>query len=100
MEILNAVSKVRFNSVRPQKVQLHKADKVACDLLCLEPKQEFPGSGKVAYYVVAGMGEMRSGRQVHALSLGTFAATGDEESHTITNSSEQRLICLVIQLAA
>ena len=99
MEILNAVSKVRFNSVRPQKVRLHKADKVACDLLCLEPKQEFPGSGKVAYYVVAGTGQMRSGKQIHALSLGTFA-TADEESHTITNSSEQRLICLVIQLAA
>lgn len=100
MEIVNAVSKVRFNSVRPQKVQLHKANQVACDLLCLEPKQEFPGSGKVAYYVVAGTGQLTSGRQIHALSLGTFAATADDEPHTITNSSEQRLICLVIQLAA
>jgi hypothetical protein len=100
MEILNAVSKVRFNSVRPQKVRLHKADKVVCDLLCLEPKQEFPGSGNVAYYVVAGTGQLRSGKQSHALNLGTFAATANEESHTITNSSEQRLICLVIQLVA
>jgi len=99
MEILNAIAKVRFNSARPQRVQLHKTPGVICDLLCLEPKQELPTTGKCAYYVVAGTGLLKAGRHSQQLSLGNFATTDQDEHHIIFNSSEQRLICLAISAA-
>ncbi len=96
MDILNAITKVRFNSARPQRVQLLKCDEYVCELLCLEPGQELTASGRSAYYLIAGHGEIRSGKDVQATELGHFINCEEGESHTIVNSSEQRLICLAV----
>ena len=68
----------------------------ACDLVCLEPGQELAAAGRCVYYVIAGKGEVKAGQVRKALSLGSFARFDDSESHTIVNSSEQRLICLAV----
>jgi hypothetical protein len=99
MESFNAISKVRFSSARPQRVQLQKLNGVVCDLLCMEPKQELSMSGRCAYYVVAGQGVIRSGKLSQDLSLGSLACTENDEHHTLLNNSEQRLICLAISSA-
>jgi hypothetical protein len=99
METFNAISKVRFSSARPQRVQLQKLNGMVCDLLCLEPAQELSMSGRCAYYVIAGQGVIKAGKLVHDLTLGCFAATGSEEHHSLHNDSEQRLICLAISIA-
>lgn len=100
MNVLNAISKVRFSSARPQRVQLAKCPVFVCDLLCLEPQQEISGAGRCTYYVIAGTGEVRSGRECSALTLGNFVCLGDEETHLLRNCSDQRLIALAIAKAA
>ena len=96
MEIVNAIAKVRFNSARPKRVQLHKSAKFACGLLCLEPGQELPANGPCAYYIIAGSGALRAPDQTQELSMGSLAPCEAGEKHTIVNTSEQRLICLAI----
>ena len=55
MELINARAKVRFNSARPQKVQLHAGQELCVEMLCLEAGQEHHGhGGRWVYYVVAG----------------------------------------------
>ena len=96
MDIINAIAKVRFNSARPQRVQLSKCPSYFCELLCLEPGQEISGSGRGGYYVIAGKGKLRSSNGPGELEMGNFIAFDDAESHTLINSSEQRLIVLSI----
>ena len=96
MEIVNAIAKVRFNSARPKRVQLHKSAKFACALLCLEPGQELTATGRRAYYLIAGNGQMKAGKDAQAANLGHFVSCREGETHTIVNSSEQRLICLAL----
>jgi hypothetical protein len=99
MDTLNAISKVRFSSARPQRVQLQKLSGVVCDLLCMEGGQELSMSGRCAYYVIAGQGVIKAGRLSEELSLGGFATTDADEHHTLQNNTEQRLICLAISSA-
>ena len=96
MDVLNAISKVRFNSARPQRVQLSRCDDYLCELICLEPGQELTASGRCEYYVIAGSGEIRAGGQIHETNLGHFINCEESEPHTIVNSSEQRLIFLAV----
>jgi len=96
MDIINAIAKVRFNSARPQRVQLSKCSGYTCDLLCLEPAQELPAASRCVYYVIAGNGEIRAGETHKPLAMGCFVTCDEAESHTIANSSEQRLICLCV----
>lgn len=96
MEVLNAITKVRFNSARPKRVQLHKSANFTCGLLCLEPGQELPGNGPCAYYVIAGSGALKAPGQTQELSMGSLAPCEAGEKHAIVNNSEQRLICLAI----
>lgn len=96
MEIINAIAKVRFNSARPQRVQLSKCPDYTCDLLCLEPGQELTAAGRSVYYVVAGSGQMKAGKVNQPLAMGHFVTCDNDESHTVVNSSEQRLICLAV----
>ncbi|HET6429553.1 MAG TPA: hypothetical protein VFJ30_14145 [Phycisphaerae bacterium] len=96
MDIINAIAKVRFNSARPQRVQLARCDEYVCDLLCLEPGQELSATGECAYYVVTGSGKARVKGESQDIALGHFVQCGEGESHTILNSSEQRLICLSV----
>jgi uncharacterized cupin superfamily protein len=96
MNVVNAITKVRFNSAHAQRVQLQKLGGFACDLVCLEPGQEFAAAGPAAYYVMAGTGQLKGADQASALTMGSFAAWPQGQPHTIINSSEQRLICLAI----
>ncbi len=96
MDVINAIAKIRFNSAKPQRVQLHHCGDFACDMLCLEPGQEFSAAGSCAYYFIAGAGVIKAGKNKKDIDMGNFAACEDDESHTIVNSSEQRLICMVI----
>jgi len=96
MDIVNAIAKVRFNSARPQRVQLSRCPQYACDLLCLEPEQEITAAGRCMYYVITGTGEVKAGRINKPLVMGHFVTCDEGESHTLVNSSEQRLICLAV----
>ena len=96
MDVINAIAKVRFSSARPQRVQLHRCQEYTCDLVCLEPGQELNATGQCAYYVIAGSGELKAGANTKALKMGNLATCEQRESHTLVNSSEQRLICLGI----
>ena len=94
MDIINAIAKVRFNSARPQRVQLAKCSGYICDLLCIEPGQELTAGGECTYYIVAGNGDAKVGSEAKAVAMGNFIHCPEGESHTLINSSEQRLICL------
>ena len=96
MDAINAIAKVRFSSARPQRVQLHKCPDFTCDLVCMEPGQELSAVGRCAYYIVAGSGDIKAAQQAKPLKMGNLAACDDGESHTVVNSSEQRLILLAI----
>lgn len=94
MDVINAIAKVRFNSARPQRVQLAKCSGYVCDLLCIEPGQELTASGECTYYIVAGNGDAKVGDETKPVAMGHFIHCPEGESHTLINSSEQRLICL------
>ncbi|MCK4626906.1 MAG: hypothetical protein KAV00_16460 [Phycisphaerae bacterium] len=96
MDVINAIAKIRFNSAKAQRVQLHRFEGFACDMLCLEPGQEFSSAGRCAYYFIAGTGVLKADKNKKDVNMGNFAACDEDESHTIMNSSEQRLICMVI----
>lgn len=96
MNILNVISKVRFNSARPQRIHLEKCGKVSCELLCLEPGQENVAEQNCAYYVIAGSGQIKTGQGPGAINPGCLVSAEDGKGHTIVNNSDQRLICLVV----
>jgi len=70
MDIINAIAKVRFNSARPQRVQLAKCDGTDCDLLCLEPGQELSAKGPSAYYIITGSGQVKLKSESRDLAMG------------------------------
>jgi len=96
MDHVNAIAKVRFNSARPQRVHLGKSDDFTCDLLCLEPGQEHSATGRCAYYFIAANGVLKTGKEKKNVSMGHFVIFEKDEHHTIINTSEQRLIILVV----
>lgn len=102
MDSVNAIGKVRFGSAKPQVVRLHKGKELTLELLCMEPGQEFncPPHER-AYYVITGTGRISSDRTAgQDLPPGLLAVTAEGESHLLSNSAEQRLVCLVIRGAS
>lgn len=107
MEIVNAISKVRFASTAPQHIHLARGESFRVDLLCMETGQETPpAAGPCAYYVVAGSAELTAGGSAmltagkpHQLPAGQLAQLGPGETHTLANAGQNRLICLVIRAA-
>lgn len=99
MNIVNAISKARFGSARTQRIQLHKAQNLAAELLCLEPGQKVASSGQRAYYVVTGKAGMSAAGQSAELPTGQLAITEPGERHTIANEGEGRLVVLAIEPA-
>ncbi len=99
MNIVNAISKVRFSSARPQRVHLLDMPAGAVDLLCLESAQELPVAGpSTVLYVVTGAARVSDGKNTRDLSAGhLFVPEGD---CTLTNTAEQRLVCLRFQTAS
>ena len=101
MEFVNAISKVRFGSAKPQHVQLHHAGLLRVDLLCMEPGQSLAvEAGQWTYYVVTGKAAMTVGAEMIELPAGQFAAGAAGEAHTIASAGEQRLVCLVVGCAS
>jgi len=101
METINAISKVRFSSARPQTIQLHEAGDFAIELLCMEPGQKAEHrAGQWAYYVVTGTASLTSQGQDAKISDGQLAAAGPDEPHTIANTGQQRLVCLSARRAS
>lgn len=97
MEIVNAISKVRFTSAKPQRSQLHKQRGLQVELLCMEPGQKVQARrGQWTYYVITGEATI-TGKDTSALPTGQLAAGAPDEKHTIANTGEQRLVCLAIE---
>lgn len=97
MDIVNAVSKVRFASARPQRVHLAKSESQLVELVCLEAGQEVRvTTGPWVYYVVAGAARLTCPDGQGDLSPGQLACLGPEETHTLANAGEGRLICLAL----
>ena len=96
MEFVNAIAKARFSSARVQRVQLHRDEFLAVELLCFEPGQQLTAQGgRSVYYVVAGAAKFRSGDVERDLPTGQMAAARDEPHH-ITNAGEHRMLCLAV----
>jgi quercetin dioxygenase-like cupin family protein len=97
MEAVNAISKVRFASAKPQRVQLKHEKQLTGDLICMEPGQELSvDSGEWIYYVVTGTAEFRAGQNVVEVPTGQVASVEPDESHTIVCTGEQRLVCIAV----
>jgi len=97
MDIVNAVSKVRFATARPQRVHLAKGAGQLVEMICLEAGQEVTvASGPWVYYVVAGTARLVSAGGQGTLGPGHLACLGAQEPHTVSNAGEGRLICLAL----
>jgi len=100
MEIVNAISKVRWASTGPQHIHLVRGNSLRVELLCMEAGQKsLPATGPCAYYVVAGSAELAAGGKPHPLPAGQLAELGPGEGHTVANAGPGRLICLMIRAA-
>lgn len=99
MEPINAISKVRFSSAKPQRVHLANSGPVQADLLCLECQQELAlSAGAGVLYVVSGSATLitDAGRQ----SLASTQLTSIDADCTLANISEQRLVVLAFKPGA
>ena len=106
---------MRFASTGPQHIHLARVSSFRVDLLCMEAGQKsLPAAGPCAYYVVAGSAKLTAGGSAHStgsgqarltasephqLPAGQLAELGPGEAHTIANTGQGRLICLVIRAA-
>ncbi len=101
MNTVNAISKVRFASAKPQVVHLHKGRFILADLLCMEPGQKLdvPAAERL-YYVVTGTAKVAGKGAETTVPAGQLAATTGDEPHRLTNTSPQRLVCVVIRCAS
>ena len=98
MKVVNAISKARFGTAKPQRIQLHKGNELAAELLCLESGQKFSSSGECAYYVVTGSASLTGKDASAEVPTGQMVTFEDGESHRISNSGEGRLVLLAIAL--
>jgi len=97
VETVNAISKVRFSSARPQVVQLHKSGTTHVELLCMEPGQKLKmDKTPLVYYVITGSAEISSKKQKATVQAGHTVSIDADEIHAITSPAEGRLVCLVI----
>ena len=95
MELVNAIAKARFSSAKAQRVGLCKGPRLRGSMLCLEPGQEAAGEkGQWAYYVVTGAARMVAGGKSMDISTGQLAVSDVDEPHVLSNTGENRLICL------
>ena len=102
MDIVNAISKVRFASTGPQHIHLARNDAYRVDLLCMEAGQTSRATvGPCAYYVIVGSAKITTGgsaeRDERPLPAGQIVDLGPDEPHTIANAGQGRLICLLVR---
>lgn len=100
MDFVNAISKARFASARPQRIGLHHDDRLKVELLCMEAGQTFAvEAGQWTCYVVTGKAAVTAENETTELPTGHFAAGAPDEAYTIVNAGEQRLVCLLVGCA-
>ncbi len=100
MEIVNAISKVRWASTGPQNIRLVRGESFRVDLLCMEAGQKSqPATGPCAYYVVTGSALLTTSGKQHPLPAGQLAELAPGEDHALANAGPARLICLMIRAA-
>ena len=99
MNVLNAISKVRFASARPQRVQLGASGDLSADLLCFEPGQALAvSSGRRTYYLITGSLTVRDAAGAgQPLPAGGLAVPDAEEAHNLLNEGETRAVCLCVR---
>jgi quercetin dioxygenase-like cupin family protein len=100
MDFVNAIAKARFNSARPQRVQISRSSGLAVELLCMEAGQELSaGAATVpcAYYVVTGAARFTVAGADRDLPAGQLAAAVGNERYTLANAGQGRLVCLVVR---
>ena len=96
MDFVNAISKVRFGSARPQRIQLSRAEGFQAEMLCMEPGQQVRvQSGQWLYYVITGSASLTVDGRSTERPTGQFAASARDEKHVISTSGDRRLVCLV-----
>ncbi len=100
MECVNAISKVRFGSAKPQRVQLAKNNELQSELICMEPGQQLKvSSTECAYYIIKGTASLTTADKTADLSAGQFVSVGHDERHTLTANGDDRLICISVSIA-
>ncbi|MCY2931812.1 MAG: cupin domain-containing protein [Planctomycetota bacterium] len=96
MDVVNAISKVRFSAAKPQLVSLQKVPGLSISLLCMQPGQSFPlPPGPHTCYVVTGSALVTCGGSTTPLAPGHCVAAQDGEAHLLACRGEDRAVCLV-----
>ncbi len=90
---INAISKVRFSSARPQRVHLDQGDGLVSELLCMESGQKMTvGEPSATLYVILGTASVDGPDGAATLQTGHLLTT--RGCCTLTNAGEHRLVCL------
>jgi len=97
MDVTNAISKVRFASARPQRVLLTRSKGFAVELICMEPGQELKAvRGPCVYYVVIGTATLAAGDNERDVPTGQMGIAEADETHSLSNRQEHRLVCVAV----
>ncbi len=100
MECVNAISKVRFGSSKPQRVQLAGSNALQSELICMEPGQQVKvSSTECTYYIIKGTASLTTAEKTAELAAGQFVSVGPDEKHTLAAHGDDRLICISVSLA-
>jgi mannose-6-phosphate isomerase-like protein (cupin superfamily) len=98
METVNAISKVRFATAKPQTIHLHKGGRLSAELLCMEPGQKLNvRQEERIYYVVTGSARLGDNGSEVTVPAGQLAAASPQGPHRVATAGQQRLVCLVIR---
>jgi mannose-6-phosphate isomerase-like protein (cupin superfamily) len=99
MDKVNAVSKVRFASAKPQNVGLHHSQAFRVNLLCMEPGQQAQvrSDSERVYYVITGAAVLVADQETMNLGTGEMAAFAAHAPHSLATADDRRLVCLVIE---
>ena len=96
VNVVNAISKVRFSAAKPQLVTLQKIPGLSTSLLCLQPGQSFPlPPGPHTFYVITGTAAVTCGTSTTPLAPGHCVAAQDGEAHVVACRGEDRAVCIV-----
>ena len=97
MHIVNAISKVRFSSVKPQCVQLDQSDSMSTKLVCMDPDQQLEiANGQWTYYIVTGTGTLIEAGSESEVATGHTVVLEPGDAVTLCNRTKNRLVCLAV----